>query len=107
MGYKVDTAEDGQKALELALSREYSLIIMDLKMPRMDGFEATRCLRDRQIKFPIVALSAISLNPDEKARITELFDGFLSKPIDSEQLSAAVLKYAVGAGVNMDAAAIS
>jgi CheY-like chemotaxis protein len=107
MGYEVDTAEDGQEAVELAISRDYSLIIMDLKMPRMDGFEAACCLRDRQIKMPIVALSAISLNPDEKTRISELFDGFLSKPIDSEQLLAAVRKYAVGAGVKIDAAGIS
>lgn len=107
MGYEADTAKDGQEATELALSREYSLIIMDLKMPRMDGFEATRCLRDRQVTVPIVALSAISLNPDEKTRIGELFDGFLSKPIDREQLAAAVRKYAIGAGVKMEAAGIS
>ncbi|NLW84076.1 MAG: response regulator [Phycisphaerae bacterium] len=100
LGYEVDTAVDGQEAVEMALSKQYSLIIMDLKMPRMDGYEATRRLRERQIKTPIIALSALSLSGEEKSRTEEIFDGFLSKPIDSEQLLAAIDRYAVGAAVN-------
>lgn len=100
MGYEVDTAVDGQEAVEMALSKRYSLIIMDLKMPRMDGYEATRCIREKQSKTPIIALSALSLSPEENGRIHELFDGFLSKPIDSEQLLAAIEKYAAGAAQN-------
>lgn len=107
MGYEVDTAVDGQEAVEMGLSKPYSLIIMDLKMPRMDGYEATRRLREKQITVPIVALSALSLKPEEKDRIGELFDGFLSKPVDSEQLSAAVCKYAIGAAQNLPAGGLS
>ena len=107
MGYEVDTAVDGREAVEMALSKKYSLIIMDLKMPRMDGYEATRCLREKHVNVPIVALTALSLSQDEKSRVRELFNGFLSKPIDSEQLLAAVGKYAVGSVHKSSGAGIS
>lgn len=97
MGYEVETAVDGQEAVEMATSRPYSLIFMDLKMPRMDGYEATHCLRNKLISVPIVALSAMEIDAQIKTRINELFDGFLTKPIDSGQLLAAVQRYAVGA----------
>jgi len=94
MGYVVETAVDGQEAVELAMSRPYSLIFMDMKMPRMDGCQATRCLRDKNIQTPIVALTAMELDAHERGRINELFDAYLTKPIDSEQLRAAVEQYA-------------
>ena len=106
MGYEVETAVDGQEAVEMALSRPYSLIFMDLKMPRMDGCQATQYLRSRQVKVPIVALSAMVLNADENQHIAELFDGFLTKPIDSEQLLTAVRKYAAAA-LNVNTAGVS
>lgn len=99
MGYEVETAVDGVEAVEKATSRPYCLIFMDLKMPRMDGYEATRLLREKQIKVPIVVLSAMVLDHEEARVISELFDGLLTKPVDCEQLSAAVRKYAVGAAV--------
>lgn len=95
MGYAVETAVDGQEAVELALSRPYRLIFMDLKMPRMDGYQATRCLRDKNISAPIVALTAMELDAHERGRIGELFDAYLTKPIDSEQLRSAVEHHAV------------
>lgn len=107
MGYDVETAVDGQEAVEMAFSKTYCLIIMDLKMPRMDGYEAASCLREKKLDVPIVALSALSLKPEEKGRIAELFDGFLSKPVDSEQLLAAIQKYAVGAAANNNAAPVA
>lgn len=107
MGYEVDTAVDGREAVEMALSKKYSLIIMDLKMPRMDGYEATRCLREKHAEVPIVALTALSLSQEEKSRANDLFNGFLSKPIDSEQLSAVVGKYTAGTVCKSGGAGIS
>ena len=97
MGYEVDTAVDGQEAIEKAMSREYGLILMDLKMPRMGGYEAARYLREHQVKVPMVVLSAMVLDHEENRAISELFDGLLTKPIGSEQLMAAIDNYAKGA----------
>lgn len=93
MGYAVETAVDGQEAVEKVLSRPYRLIFMDLKMPRMDGYQATRYLRDKHIQLPIVALTAMDIDTHERGRINELFDAYLTKPIDSEQLRSAVEQY--------------
>ncbi|HDS85281.1 MAG TPA: response regulator [Phycisphaerales bacterium] len=93
-GYFVDTAEDGQQAVDMALAKRYSLIVMDLKMPRMNGYQATETLRDKGVKTPIVALSMLTLDPGEKERIDSLFDDFLCKPIDIEQIAAVAEKYA-------------
>ncbi len=93
-GYSVDTAEDGQQAVDMALAKRYSLIVMDLKMPRMNGYQATETLRNKGIKTPIVALSMLTLDPGEKERIDTLFDDFLCKPIDIEQIAAVAEKYA-------------
>jgi len=106
MGYEVETAVDGQEAVEMATTRPYSLIFMDLKMPRMDGYEATRFLRDKQIKVPIVVLSAMVLDHEESRVIAELFDGLLTKPVDCGQLLAAVRKYAVAAAAPVTATTV-
>jgi PleD family two-component response regulator len=53
MGYDVETAVDGQEAVEMAFSKTYCLIIMDLKMPRMDGYEAASCLREKKLMSPL------------------------------------------------------
>ncbi len=107
MGYEVETAHDGVEAVDMAMSRQYSLIFMDLKMPRMDGCEATRCIRDKQNHVPIVALSAMVLNGEESKNLSDMFDGFLTKPIDSEQLSSAVRNYAITPVADKNTAGIS
>ena len=87
LGVEVDTAIDGEESLEKVEDNSYALILMDLKMPKMDGYEAARRLREQDIKIPIVALSAKVLNGDEHHQIAALFDGFLAKPVDSRKLS--------------------
>jgi CheY-like chemotaxis protein len=82
MGYHVEVAENGQRAVETALSRKPDLILMDVMMPEMDGFQATRVLRGSPGfgEVPIVALTAM-----EGAREQVLAagcDDYVAKPID-------------------------
>ncbi|MHC4385946.1 MAG: response regulator [Planctomycetota bacterium] len=93
LGIQVETAEDGEEALLKADSHVYDLILMDIKMPKMDGYEATKQLRQKGIQAPIIALSAKVFDGDEHHQISTLFDGFLTKPVDSKKLSEALKKY--------------
>ncbi len=93
LGVSVDTAEDGQEGVEKALEKDYDLILMDLKMPRMDGYEATRKIQEAKPDTPVVALSAKVLNEKENIQIASLFDDFLTKPVDSHKLSETIQKF--------------
>ncbi|MHC4881084.1 MAG: response regulator [Planctomycetota bacterium] len=93
LGVQVETAADGEEALAKAADNTYDLILMDIKMPRMDGYEATRQLRQRGIQTPIVALSAKVFDEQEHHQISMMFDGFLTKPVDSRKLSETLKKF--------------
>jgi CheY-like chemotaxis protein len=93
LGVQVETAADGEEALAKAADSTYDLILMDIKMPRMDGYEATRQLRQRGIQTPIVALSAKVFDEQEHHQISMMFDGFLTKPVDSRKLSETLRKF--------------
>ena len=93
LGVLVETAEDGVDGVEKASQKEYDLILMDLKMPRMDGYQATRKIREICPKTPIVALSAKVLNDKDNHEIATIFDGFLTKPVDSLKLSETVQEF--------------
>ncbi len=101
VGLYVEVARDGVEALELAGSRLYDLILMDMQMPRMDGLEATRCIRQLPEggAIPIVAMTANAFAED-KARCKEAgMDDFIAKPFDPEVLFAIVLKWLARADV--------
>jgi len=84
--YEPDFAEDGLKAVELWEKGEYDLILMDMQMPRMDGFEATRTIREREKErgghIPIVALTAHALKEDEEKCLAAGMDSYIAKPIN-------------------------
>jgi signal transduction histidine kinase/CheY-like chemotaxis protein len=80
-GFAVDVAANGREAVRLAESNDYSLILMDLGMPEIDGLEATRMIRAQGITVPIIALTAHSYKEDiDKCREAGM-DDFLAKPI--------------------------
>jgi len=93
LGVQVETAADGEEALEKVHDNAYDLILMDIKMPRMDGYEATRQLRQKDVRTPIVALSAKVFDEQEHHQISMMFDGFLTKPVDSRKLSETLKKF--------------
>ncbi len=89
-GARVDFAKNGLVAVERAVSEHFDLILMDLQMPDLDGFEATRQIREKQILTPIVALTAHAVE-EVRERCESLgFNGFLTKPIDSKALMTVV-----------------
>ncbi|MBN9416964.1 MAG: PAS domain-containing protein [Candidatus Eremiobacteraeota bacterium] len=81
-GVLVELAQDGQEGLEMALAGAYDVVLMDMQMPRLDGFTATRMLRERGYRGPVVALTAHAMLEDRE-RIAECgCDAHLTKPID-------------------------
>ena len=88
-GWAVDFAVDGQEAVEAANGRAYDLILMDMRMPVMDGLAATRAIRDlpsTAAMTPIIALTANARREDEAACLAAGMDGYVSKPIDARRL---------------------
>ena len=86
IGCRVCTANDGGQALQETAGRSFDLILMDCRMPGMDGFEATRRLRTQGIKTPVLALTANSLREEVAACRAAGMDDFLHKPFKRGQL---------------------
>lgn len=89
MGCRVDFAINGLEALRKASESEYDVILMDLMMPEMDGYSATRAIRAHQgegRKTPIIALTAGVLKKDQDRVFTEGMDGFIPKPFKKNEL---------------------
>jgi CheY-like chemotaxis protein len=86
--YRLVLASDGQSALQKAAETRPDLILMDLSLPRMDGWEATRRLKaDEQLKgIPVIVLSAHAMRGDEERARASGCDDFLTKPIDEALL---------------------
>lgn len=93
--YSADRASSGPQALELAARRRYDLILMDLQMPGMDGFETTTRIR-RLPGYASVPIIAVTANATEDYRLLclrEGMQGFVSKPVQSADLLAAVARF--------------
>ncbi|RKT45115.1 response regulator [Thiocapsa rosea] len=85
-GAVVTLAENGVEAVELATSQDFDLVLMDLQMPIMDGFEATRRIRLERPDLPIIALSAAVMEIDRNDAREAGMNGHLAKPIDTVEL---------------------
>lgn len=92
-GASVDVANNGQEGLAKALSGEFDAILMDIQMPMMDGYEATRQLRARNYKTPIIALTAHALNEERDKSIEAGCDDHLPKPVEFNTLIEHLLKF--------------
>jgi len=86
IGLKVEGAENGQVAVDKALKDDFAVIFMDVQMPVMDGFTATRQLRLRGLKTPIIALTAHAMKGFEEEIMAVGFSGYLTKPIDIDSM---------------------
>ncbi len=88
--YSVDWARDGLSGLEMALNQEFSLLILDLMLPKMDGWQVCEELRSRRFTIPILMLTARG-TIDDKVRGLEMgADDYLPKPFDFSELLARV-----------------
>ena len=97
-GYEVIVATDGAKGVEMAQSEGPALILMDLNLPVMDGWEATRRLKaaPETIGIPIIAVSAFAMASDREKALAAGCDDFLSKPIDFKSLYSKIETFLSG-----------
>ncbi|MEN7341431.1 MAG: ATP-binding protein [Pseudomonadota bacterium] len=87
LGYRADTVANGEEVLRAIHARDYDLIMMDIRMPIMDGEETTRRIRSHADHQPyIAAVTASALNDDQKRFAKAGFDRFLAKPVDAAEL---------------------
>jgi hypothetical protein len=89
-GWKVKVAENGIQAMEMLKNNVFDVILMDVQMPELDGYETTRAIR-RQEKstgqhIPIIAMTAYAVKGDRKKCLSAGMDGYISKPIHSDDL---------------------
>ena len=84
--YTVTTAENGAQALEILGREHIDLIVLDVMMPEMDGYELTKELRDVQDTIPILMVSAKQLPADKKKGFLVGTDDYMTKPVDEEEM---------------------
>ncbi len=84
--YRLIVAHDGEQAVKMALQNNPDLILMDISLPVMDGFEATRRIREANKTIPIIGLSAHAMDFHLKKAIEVGCNDYLTKPIDDELL---------------------
>jgi DNA-binding response OmpR family regulator len=85
-GYHVLQAENGEKALEMLAVANADIVIADIMMPEMNGFELTKALRDAQFNMPILMVTAKDAFTDKKTGFGLGADDYMTKPVDMEEL---------------------
>ena len=90
---QIDIAENGQEALDLYKKNKYTLILMDIQMPILDGYEAAKEIRQTDTEIPIIAITASAMKEDVQKSILAGMNDHLNKPIDVNQLYEILLKY--------------
>jgi CheY-like chemotaxis protein len=101
LGYAIEVAANGAEAIEKIKARRYDLVFMDVQMPVMDGFQATREIRnlDQHLSsIPIVAVTANAFQSEREKCLSFGMDGYLTKPVDKEQLKEALERWAPSPG---------
>jgi CheY-like chemotaxis protein len=95
-------AGDGEELLALVRSQPFDIVLMDVQMPRMDGFEAMRQIRRQEAggaaHMPIVAMTAHAMAGDREQCFAAGANGYIAKPIDPAELFAAIDKWAIRPG---------
>lgn len=102
--YVVDEAGNGEEAVKMALEKDYSLIIMDIMMPKMDGYQACREIKKNKDNIPFIMLSARSEEYDKLIGFELGIDDYVTKPFSPKELVArvkAVIKRTSGDGTNL------
>jgi CheY-like chemotaxis protein/anti-sigma regulatory factor (Ser/Thr protein kinase) len=93
-GCNVDKANNGKEALDHISAKTYAIIIMDMLMPGLDGFETTKQIRKMGLKTPVIAHTSMSMKKDRRRCMEAGCDEFLPKPINTNDLLALIKKYA-------------
>ncbi len=107
LGYRADTAENGREAVAALEKTDYDLVLMDVQMPVMDGFEATRSIRDRSSNVlnhdvPIIAMTAHTMKGDRERCLDAGMTGYVSKPIKKPELAETIERCLAAKAGNRD-----
>ena len=98
-GHRVVVASNGRQALEALESASFDLVLMDVQMPEMDGFEATAAIREKEkangLHLPVIALTAHAMKGDRERCLAAGMDGYLAKPIRQQELDDLLQSYTV------------
>jgi CheY-like chemotaxis protein len=93
-GHEVVVANDGKEAVEACRTQDFDLVLMDVQMPEMDGFEATAAIRAREQRtgahLPIIAMTAHAMKGDREKCLEAGMDSYVAKPIHASELFAAI-----------------
>jgi CheY-like chemotaxis protein len=96
-GYDVTVADNGREAVDLVRRSQFDVVLMDVQMPELDGFEATAILRAAEAetakRLPIIAVTAHAMEGDRQRCLAAGMDDYVSKPIDPDRLEAAILRW--------------
>ncbi|MBN2377907.1 MAG: PAS domain S-box protein [Sedimentisphaerales bacterium] len=92
-GLECTIVKDGKLALDKAISESFDLILMDIQMPVMNGYESTRWLRENNINVPIIAITANAMKGDAEKCLAAGCNGYLSKPIKNDELHEILCRY--------------
>ncbi len=97
-GYMTVEAIDGEEAIEKVISERPDLILLDISIPKLDGYEVAKRLKSREdVKdIPIVAVTAHAMKGDREKVIAAGFEGYISKPVDVRELPEQVRSYLRG-----------
>jgi CheY-like chemotaxis protein len=93
LGFETTIAKDGQIAVDLFESKPFRAVMMDMMMPNMNGYEATRTLRKRGVEVPIIAVTANAMTGDKEKCLVAGCDDYISKPITMEKLKQTLLTF--------------
>ena len=91
--YQFERAKNGQEAVELVDKNQYDIVLMDIKMPVMNGLEATKAIKEKHPDLPILALTANAFDSDRQLAMDAGCDDFLSKPVSSEECLETIKRY--------------
>ncbi len=92
-GFAADEAANGHEAIEKLKTASYRMIFMDILMPKMDGIETIQRIREMGIATPIIIVTAMSSKPDRRRCLEAGGDGFLTKPLDTEQIREQIERF--------------
>ena len=95
LGYTTDTADDGIAAIEAARDGGFDAILMDVQMPHMDGYTATRHIRAHETgtRLPIIAMTAAAVAGERERCLEAGMDDFLTKPVDAGRLAETLKRW--------------
>ena len=94
--WQIISAENGEEAVEKYGTEPFDLILMDVQMPKMDGFDATKHIREQETNtgkhIPIIAMTAHAMKGDKEKCLDAGMDYYITKPVDSQELISLIKK---------------